>query len=156
MTKAVRGDLLKFAHDLIENSRGPGPCILWPYSTSGQGYPVMSVKGKQWLVTRYIMSAIDGPDRSGMQVAHQPLVCHTPMCVRPAHLRWATPSENQRDRLIDGTHWRVLTALDAKAIREIYASGGITQNALAIRYGVKQSHICGVISGHHYKEKELS
>jgi len=150
MTK--RGEPMRFVLDVIENSRGPGPCIIWPYAKTNHGYPNLcdstGSHKRWWRVTRYVMMAIDGgPDKAKLQVAHQPLVCHSRLCIRPSHLRWATASENSLDKAIDGTTGRHLTAEIAQEIRSRYALGGISQRQLAIKHGVTTAAVNHIISG---------
>jgi len=62
-------------------------------------------------------------------------------CVSPRHLRWATASENEADKIDHGTVRRgssintaKLTEADVRQIRELYDSVG--RAALARRYGI--------------------
>ena len=161
MARAKRGEPMRFALDVIENARGDGPCILWPYGTSDHGYPKLcdtsGARPRWWRVTRYVMMAIDGgPDKAKLEVAHQAGVCHNRLCIRPAHLRWATRSENARDKIIDGTTGRHLTAVMAQEIRDRYALGGITQRQLAIDHGVTTAAVNHVTSGRSWSPKEMA
>lgn len=141
------GEVRAYVHDLIENCYGPGPCILWPYGTR-QGYGAIWIGGHSVSVIRYIMIAIDGPDRPGMQVAHLPRECHEIACVRPAHLRWATGSENARDRAIDGTAGKKALASEVvQEIRSRHAAGGVSYRQLAREYGVTESTIGRFVRG---------
>ena len=157
MARAKKGDLLRFVHDVIENSYGPGPCIIWPYGVTSMGYPHLHVNGKDWLATRYVMLAIDGgPDKADLQVAHQPLICHSRLCIRPGHLRWATRSENALDKNIDGTTGRRLTLDVAQEMRSRYAAGGTTYRQLAIEYGITAASVCHVIRGRTWAERKAA
>lgn len=149
------GEVRTFVHNLIDTCYGPGPCILWPYGVR-QGYGAIHVarphgdKSRNQMVSviRYIMIAIDGPDRPGWTVAHLPVVCHEIACVRPAHLRWATPMENARDRLLDGTAGKAAVSPEIIAeIRSRHAAGGVSYAQLAAEYGVTQSTIGRFIRG---------
>ena len=44
-----------------------------------------------------------------------------------------------------------LSTLQAEAIRDRYASGGVSQTALADEYGVNQTTISSVVRGRRYK-----
>jgi len=85
------------------------------------------------------------------------MVCHTcnnRACVNPAHLYIGTHKDNMLDRDTAGRcnppkgieHYRSkLNNKKAKAIREIYAIGGITQRQLARLYGVNCKSIHQVL-----------
>jgi hypothetical protein len=62
----------------------------------------------------------------------------------PGNIRWATPLDqkaNQRQRC------RILSDAEVRAIRARYAQGGITQQAVAEAFGVRQSDVSRVIRG---------
>jgi hypothetical protein len=76
----------------------------------------------------------------GVFVCH---ACDNPTCVRPDHLFLGTPLENNRDMVRKGRQQRSERSGRAKlqwphvrAIRERYATGGVTQQQLADEYGV--------------------
>jgi hypothetical protein len=148
-----QGEPMRYLLNVIETSRGPGDCILWPYMKMKHGYGGIKVpvkddptrRQRNITVVRFIMIAIDGPDRPGWCVAHAPSVCHTPACIRPAHLRWATTQENSLDRVTDGT-CKLRPDL-AVEIRSRYSAGGITQGQLAREYGVTPSLVSRIVRG---------
>lgn len=79
-------------------------CLEWPYAKNDKGYGQLQVGGRRVYAHRFVLELVSGPPPSeAMEAAHAPLVCHNPACVNPQHLRWATISENSRDRLLDGT-----------------------------------------------------
>jgi hypothetical protein len=89
--------------------------------------------------------------------------CDNPPCVRPDHLFLGTQSDNMLDAIhkgrrpavppgppggpLRGEHIRSsrLTAPGVRAIRERYAVGGVTQDALAAEYGVTQATISHIV-----------
>lgn len=64
----------------------------------------------------------------------------------PSNCRWATYTENNRNRKN--------VRLDIEKVRDIRSavSSGKSQKEMAIKYGIRQSHISRIISGHAWKE----
>lgn len=81
--------------------------------------------------------------------------CDVPACVNPAHLVQGSAKDNTRDMLqkrrankAQGeSHGQArLAAEDVREIRSLYAAGGITQQALADRFGVSFQHVSSILS----------
>jgi hypothetical protein len=113
-------------------------CLKWPFAVDRKGYGKLYVDGKTHRVPRLVCAAAhgDAPTREH-EAAHS---CGVPSCCNRLHLRWATASENQSDRVLHGTsnrgersHSVKLGAEDVRAIR----SSDETEASLARRYGVK-------------------
>jgi hypothetical protein len=73
-------------------------------------------------------------------------------CVNRKHLRWATRSENQMDRVKHGTHNRGerhgMSRLTEHQAREaLRLRGLISQEAIAERFGVSRGAICRIHQG---------
>jgi hypothetical protein len=78
--------------------------------------------------------------------------CGNASCVNPYHIRWATPSENQADRVEHGTSNRGerngQTALTEDQVREIRALDRvISDDEISMRYGVSKSSILNILHG---------
>ncbi len=94
-----------------------------------------------------------GPIPAGLEVCHR---CDNPTCVNPAHLFLGSHAENMEDAArkqrfphrggSDNPAAR-LTAEQVAAIRETYQARGVTQQALAIRYGVSRPQISHIVRG---------
>jgi hypothetical protein len=88
-----------------------------------------------------------GPRPEGMQAAHS---CgNGPGCVNRRHLRWATASENEQDKIIHGTSNRgerhgnaKLTEADVRAIR---TDDRRPYHLIALDYGVNDWTIARII-----------
>lgn len=95
---------------------------------------------------------VNGPIPEGMWVLHH---CDNPSCVNPKHLFLGTPKDNAQDMIKKGRQGdnrgenaggAKLTAEDVRAIRREYARGGVTQRALARRYGVSKGSIWYIVN----------
>ena len=75
-------------------------CIEWPFGRSN-GYGWLRSKGRTWPAHRFMCLLAHGkPDRGQTDVAHS---CGNKLCCNPAHLRHATPEQNQKDKFSHGT-----------------------------------------------------
>jgi hypothetical protein len=85
----------------------------WLGTVNGAGYGTFRAWGIQWRANRLALYLAEGlPEQlpggswipaNWWHAAHRPVICHAPGCVAPLHLYWATPSQNQQDRILDGT-----------------------------------------------------
>lgn len=129
-------------------SSTPEICVAWPFAIHN-GYGVLRVGGRNWQANRLVCELAHGnPPAGHFHAAHS---CGHSVCVNPHHLRWATPAENQADRLIHGTDNRGerygLSKLTEAAVHEIraLASEGTPQRTMARRFGVSQGTISDVV-----------
>lgn len=81
---------------------------MWWLGAAGGGYGSFYAMGINWIASRVALYLAEGlPPGIGpanwWHAAHRPVICHQPGCVAPAHLYWATPTQNQQDRFLDGT-----------------------------------------------------
>ncbi|MBZ9807672.1 HNH endonuclease signature motif containing protein [Mesorhizobium sp. ESP-6-2] len=126
-------------------------CLAWPYNKDEHGYPLVRNKGRARRAHRILCEAAHGPQPSPerKEVAHG---CGKPCCVNPRHLRWATPKENQADKILHGTTNRgerqgrsKLTASDVLRIREL--EGKVSRREIAEMFGVRSGAIDKIIWG---------
>ncbi len=122
-------------------------CLIWPYGRSSNGYARLGVDYKRVVVSRMVCEAWRGPPPTvGHEAAHS---CGRGKdgCVTGRHLRWATPSENQMDRVIHGNSNRGsrhgMSKLKEDQVLEIRDRllKGETQTFLATEFGVSQPSI---------------
>lgn len=146
-----KGDLLAFLSLALASASDE--CIFWPYS-SIKGYGRVSINGRDHLASRLICErAYGAPPTPGHDAAHSCGNGHRG-CVNPAHLRWATRSENIADTLLHGTHNRGERNARAKitdqVAREIKRrlSAGERQHAIAADYGVARTTINNIANGY--------
>lgn len=100
--KTPRGALSTFIQQVVLTYQGE-ECLLWPYSTAGNGYGAFYQNGRTTYVHRFVCAEVNGPAPTPKhQVAHSCGKGHLG-CVAPSHLRWATKKENEHDKFLHGT-----------------------------------------------------
>jgi len=117
-------------------------CLLWPYGKL-HGYGQTRERGGYAAAHIVVCKAAHGPKPSPRhEVAHS---CGVRACINPRHLRWATPSENQMDKVAHGTHNRGerhnMAKLSAEQVQAIRARTGQTHNEIAREFGVTGPYI---------------
>lgn len=125
-------------------------CIRWPFSVNGAGYGQACVDGEAILAHRYICELAHGPAPSADHEAAHSCGRGHEGCVNWSHLRWATRSENQRDRHQHGTmvrgagsHHAVLTEAQTLAIYHDQR----THRAIADDYGIGRQTVTNIKLG---------
>lgn len=134
-----RGAVTEFIQQAI-NYAG-NDCLIWPY-TKSKGYGQYKYSNAH----RFVCRTIHGEPPIGTQAAHS---CGNKLCVNPAHLRWATPKENDADKDKHGTrlfgedHPR--SKLTKSAIKVIRQQKGIkTSRQLGKQFGVHHSTVLSI------------
>jgi hypothetical protein len=108
-------------------------CVIWPFPGNDNGYG-RKFSGEGY-VHQIICEKFHGPKPSELhEVAHS---CGKRPCINPRHIRWATPSNNNKDKVTHGTQQSKLTEADVIAIR----SSSLTCRKAAEIYGVAASTI---------------
>lgn len=98
LKRRSRGTIKKFL-DAVLASPKTDECILLP--VAAKKYAKFFDQGKQLTAHRYIcMNAHGAPQEDRIFAAHS---CGQSWCVNPEHIRWATPRENNDDKLLHGT-----------------------------------------------------
>lgn len=116
-------------------------CLPWRYSTNGNGYGMLWIDGRHFIVSRLLCELVHGPAPTpDHEAAHSCGKGHEG-CVNKHHLRWATVSENHMDRVIHDTHQRgerhPLVKLTEGQVHEIRAlRGQLPQTAIAAMFGI--------------------
>ena len=127
-------------------------CLEWPYSKNSKGYGKVQAPGKSRQAHRYMCELTHGaapsPDH---EAAHN---CGNRGCVNPEHLRWATSSQNQMDRVAHGTSNRggrhgmaKLSDDQARQIKRLTSKGCRTQQSIADAFGVSRATVSDIANG---------
>jgi HNH endonuclease len=126
-------------------------CLFWPFSTANNYGSISFVykgKIKTGLVHRAVCAETYGPPPfPKAQAAHS---CGKSLCCNPKHLRWATPSQNAKDRLIHGTDLRgekhPLAKFTSKQVLELRSLlGSVSVDNLAKKYGVRPGTVRSIM-----------
>lgn len=124
-------------------------CIVWPHTVNSKGYGQVGIAGKSTSVHVVACQHFHGPRPAGMQAAHS---CGNKRCVNGAHLRWATPAENEHDKAMHGTvcngerNGRAkLTAAQVETIRSRTSEHA---TVLALEFGVSRRSIDAIRRNH--------
>ena len=75
-------------------------CTIWPYGKAGNRYGQVWDGKQERRCHRIVCELHHGAPFEDAEAAHS---CGIPPCVNPKHLRWATRTENQADRILHGT-----------------------------------------------------
>lgn len=124
---------------------------------SWNGYARMKVGGHRTAAHRFSWELHFGAIPDGLGVLHK---CDNRICVRPDHLFLGTALDNAEDRDRKGRQtWgpeyadrarklkAKLTQEQVEALRAEYVAGGISQRALAKKYGVGKSAVGAIYRG---------
>lgn len=116
-TGTSHGDPIKFLLETAINHKA-GECILWPYAKSSSGHAIICISGRNVPAARYLCQKVNGnPPSPTHETAHSCGNGHLG-CVHPSHLRWATKSENEHDKVEHGTSNRGERCAKSKLTRE--------------------------------------
>ena len=129
---------------------GTDECLVWPYAVRDDGYGQAYYLGKAISASRLITMLAHGCPEDGSHGAHS---CHNRLCCNPRHLRWATPAENLRDRVGNGTHpsgeknpAAKLTSSAVAELRRRFASGD-SRDAICRDAGISKTQMYRIVKG---------
>lgn len=142
--RAAQGEPRRWL-EKISNSPEVEHCILWPFAVGSAGYGVFVEGGKHVYAHRTVCEMEHGPQPPGdNHAAHR---CGNRLCVNRKHLRWASRSENEQDKIGHGLSNRgercgsaILTECDVREVRALLAKG-VTQRHVAEMFGVTEGAV---------------
>lgn len=147
------------------NQNGENGCWEWQGSLFKTGYGKFSIGRKTLYAHRVSYEIHIGIIPKGMLIMH---TCDNPSCVNPKHLVLGTQRENIRDMISKGRDNHTggnscgernsqakLSQSQVNEIRELYSTGIVTQDILAVYFGVSSSHISNIITGHKWNNSKL-
>lgn len=125
-------------------------CLIWPFSTSSNGYGQVSDGTRTCTVSRMACEAENGPPPTPDHDAAHSCGRGGHGCVTRRHLVWKTRSENEADKVLHGTHNRgernpmhKLTASEVQQIRAL--AGRMSQRAIAARFQIDQAAVSNIV-----------
>jgi hypothetical protein len=126
---------------------------LTPHLTASGYLCVNFGRGNTRVIHRLVLEAFVGPCPEGSECRH---LNGDRTDNRLENLAWGTPAENHADQYQHGTreagerhHWHKLTALQVKAIRDLYAAGKWNQYDLAALFGTSQPNVSSIVNKQH-------
>lgn len=132
-------------------------CLIWPFSRGSNGYGQITVDDATLTVSALACAEVHGARPSDLHEAAHSCGNGKLGCVSPKHLRWATRSENQADRVLHGTDSRGEKSGTAKlteaAAREI-ASSSLKIAELAERFGISEAQVSRIRNGQRWAHME--
>lgn len=136
-----KGSGIRFIENVALKEEGD-ECLKWPLSINQRGYGQFGHGGKTMIAHRYICAVVNGPAPS--RTHHAAHRCGNSWCVNPRHLQWATPVENNADKIGHGTGNKgerhglsKLSVEDVLTIRRL--AGSLSQRELGARFGISQT-----------------
>ena len=140
---------------MVVNGHPVDQCIDWPGLRGQKGYGHVYHNGKRRHAHRVALVLATGEDPPTLQAAHS---CGRRQCVNPAHLRWATNTENMADKKVHGTQARgaeqpnarlteeqaLAAYLDPRSYRVVAAELGVSRSTVqALRAGRNWAWLTG-------------
>lgn len=146
--RTSKGEPHRFLNDVVIPYQGD-ECILWPFSKTPSGYGQIRIDGSSAVVSRVVCEIAHGkPNANTDEAAHECNNGHLG-CVTKGHLSWKTRTENEADKIANGTSNRgercgasKITAKDVTAIRLLL--GTMPQKDIATMFGVSRPHITAI------------
>jgi hypothetical protein len=135
-------ELLKFIH--LTCHKKTENCIEAPFGIKQNGYAAFWKNGKKIHAHREVCTIAHGkPPSEKHHAAH---ICGNKKCLNSKHLRWATPFENQKDKIIHGTQYFGTDVHNAKLKNEDVLKirnlrGKLSQAKIAERFKISQSYV---------------
>ena len=153
-----KGECLEYLEMTVLNYLGDD-CLPWPFARDQNGCGKVWANGRLHYASRYVCERAHGsPPSPRHEAAHS---CGNGRlgCVNKRHLRWATPTENQADKILHGTTNRGsrhgMSKITEQQVREIRSLvGQISIAAIARKFGISRSHTSNIASRKEWSHAE--
>lgn len=147
------GSRQHYYHEVVLSYDGK-ECLIWPFRRHAEnGYALWSkTRNGTRLVSRMVCEDVYGPPcLTDAEAAHSCGKGHMG-CIAKTHLRWASKSGNETDKLSHGTDNRgekhPLAKLSETEVREIRRLASTrTQLSIGDQFGVTQAAISDILTG---------
>lgn len=143
-------DIAQLRDKLLSRIAVNGNCWEWQGAKNSKGYGSISIGGVVILAHRLSYRVHYGKLGDSL-VCHR---CDNPKCVNPAHLFLGSSADNARDMLSKGrgnpNPNRKISAADARAIREKFATRKYKVTQLANEYGLAREYIYSILRGEYW------
>lgn len=123
------------------------------------GYPMYRIRGKTWIMSRFIYTEMFGEIPDGLVVRHK---CDNPRCVNPEHLETGTVYDNNRDMLIRGRVARgskhpnsILNEADVINIKRLLKTRKMKGREIAKLYGINERIVSDIKCERGWKHVEI-
>lgn len=144
---APKGEALTWLENAI--SYELDECLIWPFGRSDNGYGAVFFHGRKQYAHRVMCFLAHGEPPSNRHEAAHSCGNGAGGCCNQNHLRWATPAENNADKIEHGTNNKgerhgaaKLKEADILAIRAM--RGAVTNRNLALCFGVSHQTISDI------------
>lgn len=121
-------------------------CLTWPFARNANGRAHMFGAKP----CRVMCEMAHGPAPTPTHHAAHSCGKGHEACIHPQHLRWATPQENEADKILHGTSSHTLTKDDIIAIRSL--RGKLRNVDIASRFGISDGHVANIFRGIKWRE----
>jgi hypothetical protein len=144
------GALLKWVRQHL-NYEGED-CLIWPFGKTSGGYGQLN----QRIASNFMCEMANGEAPSTKHVAAHSCGNGHLGCMNPKHLRWATRSENEADKIIHGAVRRGcnyrFSKLTEDQARQVLAMGDtVSQKEMALMFNVARTTISSLITRRSWK-----
>lgn len=149
--KAANGAGLRFINEVALH-HAADECLIWPFRLGANGYARLNVGGRSFGAHRMVCELANGaPALPELEAAHTCGNGHLG-CVNPSHLRWATRTQNMRDKAAHGTQTRgsthpvsKISESDVQKIRGL--RGLMSQRQIAAMFAISAGHVSDIQTG---------